>query len=177
MSLEKRAIMDRLKIQGTTQPTSPFIAMEMRGGHWVVKSQKKGKERQVKEGEVGASRRRGQCGRHDSCLPLSTRVAGGVSQVSLSTSCLLGQTLPEACKGKEGLAHHCVAGPVTFEEEGSGSLGLNREMAPRRTAGRQLLGLIQVFDTPSIPNCWHFKAFGLPHLSSGSLADTDWTSA
>lgn len=44
MSPEKRAIMDRLKIQGTTHPTSLFIAMEMRGGHWVVESQKKGKK-------------------------------------------------------------------------------------------------------------------------------------
>lgn len=49
MSPEKGAIMERLKIQDTARPTSPFIAMEMRepvGGGEGVRRAKKGGRRQ-----------------------------------------------------------------------------------------------------------------------------------
>lgn len=35
-----------------------------------------------------------------------------------STSCLLGQTLPGACEGKEWLVQYSVARPLTFEMKG-----------------------------------------------------------
>lgn len=48
MSQEKGAIMERLKIQGTTHPTSPFITMEMRGRLW-----EGGREGESERGEKG----------------------------------------------------------------------------------------------------------------------------
>lgn len=51
---------------------------------------------------------------------------------------------------------------MTFEDEGSDSLGFNCKMAATwRTAGEQLLGSTRLLETPSVPNHRLFKAFDL----------------
>lgn len=77
-----------------------------------------------------------------------------------STSCLLGQTL-RGVRAKKGLLTLLEWGPVTFEDEGSDSLGLNCMVATWRPAGEQLLGFTQLLEAPSVPNYRLFKAFDL----------------
>lgn len=104
-------------------------------------------------------RRRGARHPH-SCLPFPTRVAGGgVSKVPLHI--LPAGSDTARSEGKEGFAHSPGVGPVTFEDEGSDSLGLNCMVATWRPAGEQLLGFTQLLEAPSVPNYRLFKAFDL----------------
>lgn len=164
VSPEKGAIMERLKIQGPVQPSSPFIAMEMREDRksGEDEEQQRGREsaRQVKTWERMA--REGGSGSQQEeegqSLSFSACVAGGISQLyfSLIASFLHpthgSQPLPGGSWGQEGFVHYPAAGPLTFEGNGSDHLGLNCKMATWWAAGQQLLGLVQLLDIPGAPN-------------------------
>lgn len=71
MSLEKGAIMERLKIHGTAHPTSPFIAMEMR------EAAGRGGEGRFKEQKGEGERRAGETGRLEEGVGVEARSARG----------------------------------------------------------------------------------------------------
>lgn len=108
-------------------------------------------------GAVGDGRRKKVPGKRGEPFPILhpsgwwDRSASFRSHCFFSTLSLpvASHTLPGGSPGQGVFAHSPAAGPLTSEGAGSDHLGLNCKMATWKAAGEQLLGLVQLLDTPS----------------------------